>query len=65
MELEGEFSPEPLHILGKRDVKLWKRIVVQLKLQWKHFEVDEATSQNEGTMSKDYPTLFHDSIQSP
>ena len=43
VELEGEFSPEPFHILDKREVQLWKCIVVQLKVQWKHFEVDEAT----------------------
>ena len=40
---EGEFSPKPLHILDKREVQLRKCILVQLKVQWKHFEVDEAT----------------------
>ena len=65
MELEGEFSPEPLHILEKREVQLQKHTVVQLKVQWKHFEVDEATWENEATMRKAYPTLFHDIIQSP
>ena len=32
VEPEREFSPEPLHILDKREVKLWKCIVVQLKV---------------------------------
>ena len=50
VEPEGEFSPEPLHILDKREVQLQKRIVVQLKVQRKHFEVDEATSENKATM---------------
>ena len=65
MEPEGGFSLEPLHILYKREVQLQKHTVVQLKVQWKHFEVDEATWENETTMRKDYPVLFHDIIQSP
>ena len=65
VEPEGEFSPDPLHILDKREVQLWKHTPVQLKLQWKHFEVDEATWENEATMTKAYPTLFHDVIESP
>ena len=65
MQPEGEFSLEPLHILDKREVHLTKRTVVQLKVQWKHFEADEATWENEATMGKDYPTLFHDFILSP
>ena len=65
VEPEGEFSPDPLHILDNKEVQLQKRTVVQLNVQWKHFEVDEATWENEATMRKDYPTLFHDIIQSP
>ena len=62
---EGEFSPEPLHILDKREVQLWKPTILQLKVQWKHFEVDETTWENEATMRKAYPALFHDITQSP
>ena len=65
VEPEGEFSLEPLHILNKREVHLWKCTLVQLKVQWNHFEVDEATYENEATMRKAYPTLFHDIIRSP
>ena len=43
VEPNGEFSPEPTHILDKREVHLQKHTVVQLKVQWKHFEADEAT----------------------
>ena len=39
--------------------------MVQLKVQSKHFEVDEATWEKEATMIKDYPTLFHDIVSSP
>ena len=34
-------------------------------MKWNHFEVDEATWENEATMRKAYPSLFHDFIQSP
>ena len=65
VEPKGEFSPEPIHILEKRELYLQKCTVVWLKVQWKHFEVDEATWENESTMRKDYPTLFNDVILSP
>ena len=43
VEPEGDFTSEPTHILDKREVQLWKHTMVQLKVQWKHFEADEAT----------------------
>ena len=39
--------------------------MLQLKVQWKHFEVDEATWENKATMRKAYSALFHDAIMSP
>ena len=57
VEPEGEFSHEPLHILDKGEVQLKKCTIVQLKLQQKHFEADEATWENEGTMLKGLPCL--------
>ena len=65
MEPKGEFSLEPTHILDKREVELQKHTVVQLKVQWKHFEADEATWENEPTMRNAYPALFQDVILSP
>ena len=65
VEPDGEFSPEPTHILDKREVQLWKCTVVQLKVQWKHFEADEPTWENGATMRKAYPALFHDIVSSP
>ena len=64
MEPEGYFSPEPTYTLHKREVELRKHTVVQLKVQWNHFEADEATLENEATMRNDYPALFHDAIPS-
>ena len=65
VEPEGDFPPKPIHILDKREEYLKKHTVVQLKVQWKHFEADEATWENESTMRKDYLALFHDVIMSP
>ena len=65
MELNGEFSPDPTHILDKREVQLRNHTIIQLKVQWKHFEADEATWKKKATMRKDFPTLFHDIISSP
>ena len=65
VKLEEKFSPQPLHILDKREVQLQKHTIVQLKVQWKHFEADEATWENEATMRNFYPTLFHDVIRIP
>ena len=59
LQLQQEVSPEPLHILDKRKVHIKKHTIVQLKLQWKHFEANEAIWENEATIRKDYPTLFH------
>ena len=58
VELEGDFSPEPIHILDKREVQLRKCTIVQLKVQWKQFEADEATWENGATMRKDYPSCL-------
>ena len=49
VEPDLEFSPEPTHILDKTELQLQKHTVVQLKVQWKHFEADEATWENEDT----------------
>ena len=65
MEPEGEFSPEPIHILEKREAQLRRCTIVQLEVQQKQFEADEATWENEATMKKAYPALFHDVIPSP
>ena len=65
VELEGEFSPEPLHILDKREVQLRKCTIFKLKVQWKHFKADEDTWENESTVRKAYPAFFHDFIPSP
>ena len=57
VELKEEFAPEPLHILDKGEVQLKNNTIVQLKVQWKHFEADEANWENEATMRKAWAHL--------
>lgn len=43
VELEGEFLAEQSHILDRRVVMLHNIDIAQLKIQWKHFSVEEET----------------------
>ena len=58
VEPDGEFLVEPLRILDRREIELRKRVVVQVKVQWKHFGVDEATWEEEKFVREAYPELF-------
>eukprot|EP00253_Pinus_taeda_P019019 PITA_19019 len=58
VELEGEVLVEPLSILDQREVQLWKRVITQVKVQWRHFGPDEATWEDEELMRRTYPGLF-------
>lgn len=55
---EGEVLVEPLSILNRREVQLWKRAITQVKVQWQHFGPDEATWEDEELMKKAYPEMF-------
>ena len=54
MEHEGEFQIEPLCILDRKVTLFCKRIG-QVKVQSKHFGLDEATWELEDAMMKEYP----------
>eukprot|EP00253_Pinus_taeda_P020643 PITA_20643 len=43
VETEGEFLVEPLGILDRREVMLWKQVMTQVKVIWKHYGPKEAT----------------------
>eukprot|EP00253_Pinus_taeda_P033626 PITA_33626 len=58
VEPAGEFLAEPLRILDRRETTLWRRVITQVKVQWKHFGLDEATWEEEEVVQKAYPTLF-------
>eukprot|EP00253_Pinus_taeda_P021571 PITA_21571 len=58
VEPEGEVLVEPLSILDKREVQLWKRVITQIKVQWQHYGPEEATWEDEELFRKAYPELF-------
>lgn len=58
VELEGEFLTEPLCILDRWETNIQKRAITQVKVQWKHFSLEEATWEEEEFMRKAYPALF-------
>ena len=45
VEPESEFHVEPIHILDRKKTTLWNRVIAQVKVKWKHFIPDEATSE--------------------
>eukprot|EP00253_Pinus_taeda_P035644 PITA_35644 len=55
---EGEVLVEPLTILDWREVQLWKRAIIQAKVQWQHYGPEEATWEDEELLEKAYPHLF-------
>ena len=58
VETDGEFLVEPQHILDRREIMLRKRVITQVKVQWKHFGHDEATWEDERFVHEAYPELF-------
>ena len=43
VELEGDFLVEPDCILERREISLWNHTIGQVKVQWKHLSLEEAT----------------------
>ena len=58
VELEGYFLVEPNCILERREITLRNRTIGQVKVQWKHLSLEEATWQLESHMQDAYPILF-------
>lgn len=58
VESEGEFLAEPLCILNQRETTLRRRAIIQVKVQWKKFDPNEVTWEEEEAMRKAYPALF-------
>ena len=59
VEPEGEFQTEPLRILDKQVTVLQNRAVGQVKVQWKHYGLDEATWDLEDAIRVAHPFLFN------
>jgi hypothetical protein len=60
VEPEGEFQVEPPRILDQREIALRNRVVAQVKGQWKHFSLKEATWELEGDLLKSHLILFQE-----
>eukprot|EP00253_Pinus_taeda_P002068 PITA_02068 len=58
VEPDGEFQSEPQCILQKKVFMLWNQAIEQVKVQWKHFGLDEATWEMADQMRAMYPSLF-------
>ena len=58
MEPEGEILMEPDCILGKREITLRNCTIGQVKVQWKHLSIEQATWELESKMQEAYPNLF-------
>ena len=59
MEPEGEFQTEPLRILDKKGIVLRNRAAGQVKVQWRHYGLDEAMWELEDAMRLAHPFLFN------
>jgi hypothetical protein len=58
VEPEGEFLPEPQCILDRKETPLWNQTIAQVKVQWRHFVLNEATWEMEDAMKQAYAILF-------
>ena len=58
VEPDGEFLVEPHSIIDRREVTLRRRVIAQVKVQWKHFGPEEATWEDESFVREAYPELF-------
>jgi hypothetical protein len=56
--MEGEFLPEPQCILDRKETLLPNGTIARVKVQWRHFGLDEATWEMEDSMKQAYPFLF-------
>eukprot|EP00253_Pinus_taeda_P019164 PITA_19164 len=59
VEPEGEVLVEPQSILDRREVRLRKRVITQIKVLWQHYGPEEATWEDEEIMRKVYSDLFN------
>jgi hypothetical protein len=49
---------KPQCILDRKETPLKNQTIAQVKVQWKHFGLDEATWEMEGAMKHAYMILF-------
>ena len=62
VEPKGEFQVGSEHILDRRELLLRNHTIRQVKVQWKHLSLEEATWELESNMQEEYPKLFQEYI---
>ena len=63
VEPEGDFLVEPDYILETREISLQNHTIGQVKVQWKHLSLEEATWELESHMQDAYPILFQGNFE--
>ena len=58
MEPKGNFHIELTCILDIREIQIRKQVIVQVKVQWKHYSKEEATWEREEIMRQNFLALF-------
>ena len=60
VDTDGTFEEGPVCIIDSRDQVLRRKTVRLVKVQWRHYGVEEFTWEREDTMRATYPFLFRD-----
>ena len=60
VDTDGTFEEGPVCILDSRDQVLRHKTVRLVRVLWRHYGVEESTSEREDTMRATYPFLFRD-----
>ena len=63
VEPKGDFLVESDCILRQREITLRNRTIGQVKVEWKHLSLEEATYKLESNMRDAYPILFQGNFE--
>ena len=58
VEPEGDFSIQPVPILGSKVKLLRNQEIMQVKVQWTHYSPKDETWEMEDSIREEYPHLF-------
>ena len=58
MEPEGDFSVQPISILGGKVKLIRNREIKKVKVQWTHYSPKDVTWELEYAMRESYPHVF-------
>ena len=60
VDTDGTFEEGPVCIVDSRDQVLRRKTVRLVRVQWRHYGVEESTWEHEDTIRATYPFLFRD-----